>query len=216
MNFSSLKRLKYINRNTKLKWALRLLFVLVVLLLVLLIRNCSSHARDRRIYSKLQNMEVPYFVQQELLPENANSRNGLELETVRNIVIHYVANPGSTAMQNRDYFAAEDTVVNSHFIVGIDGEIIQCIPLNEQSVASNWRNSDTISIEVCHPDESGKFTKDTMKSLVKLTTWLLIEFELEAEDVIRHYDITGKLCPLYYVENEDEWAEFLEEVDSRL
>ena len=35
------------------------------------------------------------------------------------------------------------------------------------------------------------------------------EFNLEAKDVIRHYDVTGKLCPKYYVENPMAWESFL-------
>ncbi len=79
--------------------------------------------------------------------------------------------------------------------MGLDGEIIQCLPLWEKSAASNWRNNDTISIEVCHPDESGKFGDETYKSVVKLTAWLLSETGLDENAVIRHYDITEKQCP---------------------
>ena len=42
--------------------------------------------------------------------------------------------------------------MSAHFLIGLEGEIIQCIPLNEKSSATNDRNRDTISIEVCHPD----------------------------------------------------------------
>ena len=78
---------------------------------------------------------------------------------IRNIVLHYTANPGATAKQNRDYFEGlKDTHLtkaSSHFIVGLDGEIVQCIPTWEVAYASNNRNGDTVSIECCHPDESG-------------------------------------------------------------
>ena len=43
--------------------------------------------------------------------------------------------------------------------------------------------------------------------MVELTAWLCREFRLDPEeDVIRHYDVTGKLCPLYYVEHPEEWS----------
>ena len=76
--------------------------------------------------------------------------------------------------------------VSSHFVVGIEGEIIQCIPLNEMSAASNWRNNDTISIETCHPDSTGKFTNKTYKSLVRLVAWLEDKCGLTEKHVIRH------------------------------
>ena len=94
--------------------------------------------------------------------------------------------------------------------MGIKGEIVQCIPSSEISYASNSRNSDTLSIECCHKDKSGKFTKETYQSLVELVGWLCQRFGLTSEQVIRHYDVTGKNCPKYFVEHEDEWEQFKE------
>lgn len=112
----------------------------------------------------------------DLLTINEYSRPGVSLDSINGIVIHYTANPGSTAKQNRDYFEGlkdcKNTKASSHFIVGLDGEIVQCIPSSEISYASNDRNDDTISIECCHPDSTGKFNKKTYKSLVHLTAWL--------------------------------------------
>ena len=97
-------------------------------------------------------------------------------------------------------------------MVGLDGEIIQCVPTWEVAYASNDRNYDSVSIEVCHPDETGRFTKKSYESLVQLTAWLCVKFDLTADDVIRHYDVTGKNCPKYFVEHEDAWENFLENV----
>lgn len=156
--------------------------------------------------------EFPEWIDTQLIEVDGTSRRGEELEAVRDIVIHYVGNPGTTAQQNRDYFSNPDSDVSAHFVVGLDGEIIQCVPLTEKSSASNERNKDTISIEVCHPDETGVFNRATYESLVKLTDWLCDVTGLKTNRIIRHYDITGKLCPLYYVENEDEWERFLRDV----
>ena len=148
----------------------------------------------------------------ELLPINQYSRPGTELTEVKGIVVHYTANPGSTAKQNRDYFAglaeSHETSASSHFVIGIEGEIVQCIPCNEISYASNNRNKDTISIECCIEDESGKFNDATYQSLIKLVTWLMGRYNLGTDDVIRHYDVTGKNCPKYFVENPDAWELF--------
>ncbi len=148
----------------------------------------------------------------QLLTPNAWSRPQLPLVEINGIVIHYTANPGSTAQENRDYFenlgsGEEDVYASSHFIIGMDGEIIQCIPSTEMSYASNDRNTDTLAIECCHPDGTGRFTDATYSSLVELTAWLCKAFDLTPDDVIRHYDITGKDCPRYYVENEDAWEQ---------
>ena len=84
--------------------------------------------------------------------------------------------------------------------------------LNEISYASNNRNSDTISIECCHPAADGKFTDETYDSLVKLTAWLCKQLDLSPKDVIRHYDVTGKACPKYFVDHEDAWKQFRKDV----
>ena len=93
---------------------------------------------------------------------------------------------------------------------------MQCIPTSEMAYASNNRNSDTIAIECCHPDADGKFTQETYDSLVELTAWLCQKFGLDADDVIRHYDVTGKLCPLYFVDHEDAWKQFKKDVDAAI
>lgn len=156
----------------------------------------------------------------ELLTVNPYSRPGTALEKVNGIVIHYTANPGATAIANRNYFEnlkdTHTTKASSHFVVGLEGEIVQCIPTAEIAYASNDRNSDTISIECCYKNEDGSFEQATYDSVIKLTAWLCAKFGLTSEEVIRHYDVTGKLCPLYYVEHEDAWAQFKKDVDTYL
>lgn len=162
-------------------------------------------------------------VQEEFLTPNVNSRPGTSLETVNGIVVHYTANPGTDAIANRNYFESRkeeadtrENKVSSHFIIGLDGTIVQCIPLDEISYASNDRNQDTISIECCHPRKDGKFTSDTYRSLLKLTAWLCDTYELDTENIIRHYDVSGKLCPLYYVKHPGKWEKFLADVRQTL
>ncbi|MCI2062883.1 MAG: peptidoglycan recognition protein family protein [Eubacteriaceae bacterium] len=167
----------------------------------------------------LASLEVPSYVTQEYLTEDGHHRTGKSLTGIKNIVIHYTANPGSTAQENRDYFNQSTTYVSSHFIVGLQGEIIQCIPLNEQSSASNRANPYSISIEVCIPDSTGEFNIPAYNSAVKLTAWLCRNLGLSADDVIRHYDCDGanhKDCPKYYVEHPQAWAQFKEYVRERI
>lgn len=156
----------------------------------------------------------------QLLTVNPYSRPGEESERITGIVMHYTANPGSEAISNRNYFEGlkdnHATRASSHFVIGLDGEIIQCIPTWEVAYASNERNSDTVSIECCHPDDSGAFNKKTYKSMVELTAWLCLKFDLSEKDVIRHYDVTGKNCPKYFVEDEDAWNQFKKDVKKQL
>ncbi len=151
----------------------------------------------------------------QLLTPNPYSRPQYALEEVHDIVIHYVGNAGSTAQQNRDYFESlqdGSRSASSHFVVGLDGEIIQCVSCSEWAYASNDRNFDTLSIECCHPDESGKFNDATYRSVVELTAWLCRAFGIGPDHVIRHYDVSGKICPKYYVENPDAWTQMLADI----
>ena len=117
---------------------------------------------------KIKAIEIPDWIDEQIIRLHNTARTGTELDGVKSIVIHYVGNPGTSAQNNRDYFDKASTEVSSHFVVGLEGEIIQCVPMWEKSAASNWRNSDTISIEVCHPDDTGKFNDDTYNSVIKL------------------------------------------------
>lgn len=83
-------------------------------------------------------------------------------------------------------------------------------------ICINQRNEDTISIECCHPNEDGKFTENTYQSLVELTSWLCRYYNLTAQDVIRHHDVSGKLCPKYFVEHEDAWEQFRNDVQKSI
>ena len=165
---------------------------------------------------KIKAIEIPDWIDEQLIHLHTTARTGTELDGVKNIVIHYVGNPNTTAQNNRDYFDKDSTEVSSHFVVGLEGEIIQCVPLWEKSAASNWRNSDTISVEVCHPDDTGKFNDATYNAVIKLSAWLLNELGLDESAVIRHFDITENLCPLYYVEHEDAWNQMKKDIGTKL
>lgn len=195
------------------------LAVIIVIASILLFGKLITMFRDQGDYrSEEIDKRLPKgtVVKRRYLTPNPYSRPQNRLKKVKGIVIHYTANPGTTAENNRNYFeslaTSKATSVSSHYIIGLEGEIIQCIPLNEIAYASNERNKDTISIECCHEDPTGMFREDTYSSLVILAAALCAEFDLNEEDIIRHYDITGKKCPLYYVEHEDAWVKLKKDI----
>lgn len=204
----------------------------IVLCLVLFFRKDTGSSNESNENSttiadetQTTKYEDPFLksdaITEMFLTVNEYSRPGKKLRKVKGIVVHYVANPNTTAENNRNYFEnlkdTHERSASSHYIVGLEGEIIQCIPLDEIAYASNSRNNDTIAIECCHPDATGKFNSATYEALVNLTAALCNTYNLNpTTDVIRHYDVTGKLCPLYFVENEDEWQYFLMQVNSKM
>ena len=166
-----------------------------------------------------QREGAPY-IDVQLLTPNEYSRPQIPLEQVNYIAIHYTANPGATASANRNYFenlaGTHEAKVSSHFVVGLEGEVVQCIPTSEISYATNSRNVDTISIECCHPDETGAFLPETYDSVVKLTAWLCTRFGLSSQQVIRHYDVTGKECPKYYVDHPEAWEQMKTDIADQI
>ena len=150
--------------------------------------------KEEQFYSEADLPGAPEIIV-DLLDVNEYSRPGIPLKQIHGVVIHYTGNSGSSAKANRDYFNglkdSQERSASSHFIVGLNGEVIQCIPSSEIAYASNDRNSDTLSIECCHPDESGQFAEATYQSMVELTGWLCARFGLTSDDVIRHYVVTG-------------------------
>jgi len=152
----------------------------------------------------------------QLLTINDWSRPGIKVDSIDKIVIHYLGNPKTTAQENHDYFESlkdlQDTYMSANYVVGLEGEIIQCVPDGEVAWASNKANYYSISIENCHEDETGKFNDATYWSDVHLVAWLTEKYDLGRDDIIRHYDVTGKDCPKYFVEHEDAWEQFLDNV----
>ena len=184
----------------------------IVIMSCLVVKRINQNSEAKKV-KNLAEIKIPDWIDSQIIDVDGASRNGYKLKGVKDIVVHYVGNPGTTAQQNHDFYAGNQSNVSSHFVVGLDGEIIQCIPINEWSAASNWRNNDTISIEVCHPDETGKFKKKTYSSLVKLVAWLENVCDIDESHVIRHYDITKKECPRYFVQHEDKWKTFKKNVE---
>jgi N-acetylmuramoyl-L-alanine amidase len=183
-------------------------------------------------------------ITEQVLTKNKYSRPCVSLKAVKGIVIHWVANPGSSALANRNYFENlkgqvppnDKRFASAHYVIGLQGEIIRCVPDREVCYhvgAQNYTtdalrrlssdpNNCTIGIELCHPAEFdnagnkitapakwiGKFTEATLSSCRELVASLLATYGLSKNDIWRHFDITTKVCPKYFVEHEDEWDAF--------
>jgi N-acetylmuramoyl-L-alanine amidase len=171
-------------------------------------------------------------IQKLLLTKNMFSRPGKKLESVKGIAIHWVANAGSSAAANRNYFESLKNqspndpaarYASAHFVIGIEGNIVQCVPLDEMAyhvgakaykpeaitAFGHYPNNRAVGIELCHPDASGKFTGDTFAAATALARGLCDKFALRPEkDIWTHCQITGKNCPKRFVEHPDEFETF--------
>lgn len=167
-------------------------------------------------------------IQEKLLTVNQYSRPGIKRNSTTKIAVHYVGNPGTSAIANRNYFEnckSTGVYVSSNYIVGLDGEVIRCVPDDEIAYCTNQANSYSISIETCHPDSTGKFNSKTYASLVELCAVLLKKYKLTENDLIRHFDVTGKVCPRCFVpassggtdtNDETAWKKFKADVRGKL
>lgn len=169
----------------------------------------------------IQGLPVEKFTahpewKEDFLTPNEYSRPGEPLTEVKDVFVHYTANPGTSAAQNRSYFEQQKDVhmasVSSHFIIGYEGEIIQCVPLDEIAYAVAGRNYDSVSIECCFTAQDGSFTQETYDSLISLLAWLTDVYDLDTDHILRHYDCGGKKCPIYYTEHEDKWEKLKRDV----
>jgi N-acetylmuramoyl-L-alanine amidase CwlA len=156
-------------------------------------------------------------IKQMLLTPSKYNRPQVKIKPTA-IAWHYVGNPNTSAIANRNYFEnlrnTHQTYASSHFIIGLKGEILQLIPENEKSFCTNWANNYTISVECCHPDKSGKFTEETYRSMIWLGKYLMKKHGIKEN--IRHYDVTKKVCPKWFVDNPNEWIKFKKRLEDEV
>lgn len=153
---------------------------------------------------------------------------------IRYIVIHYTGGLG-TAENHCKYLADGNRHRSAHYFVGHEGEIWQSV--EDENIAwhcganqykhSKCRNANSIGIELCvrKKEQSHKSAEDkdwyfedaTVEAAVELTRYLMMKYDVPASNVLRHYDVTGKVCPAPYVHNtmQHTWEEFKEAISRK-
>lgn len=142
---------------------------------------------------------------------------------IRYIAIHYTAGSSSrrgAAVQNRDVFlkrsASADFVVDDEQIIQVNPDIRNyycwAVGDNKNAYSGGGRlygvatNKNTISIEICSNLKAGTtaampnhegwfFTEKALDNALRLVRYLMRQYDVPKENVIRHYDVSGKLCP---------------------
>ena len=131
------------------------------------------------------------------------------------IVIHYTANSGDTAQNNLDYFARTKTGNSAHYFVD-ENEVCQsvkdmdvawhCGRSDGQYKHPYCRNSNSIGIEMCN---SLKAVPEAVKQrTAAFVRDLMSRYGVPAQNVLRHYDVTGKRCPAPWVDDPQAWMDF--------
>ena len=156
-------------------------------------------------------------------PINYNS-NRRKDSTIKYIVVHYTGNKGDTAINNAKYYAEAQLKISAHFFVWED-TVYRSVPENHAAYAvglgsrkepyikwpSMWKkitNSNSISVEICGSPGSYEGSSNTKDTAAKLVAELLHKFNLRPDCVYRHYDVTGKNCPAWAVDDPLKWLQF--------
>lgn len=165
------------------------------------------------------------MIVQKLLTKNRYSRVGKPLNKMFGVVVHYVGVNGQRPEDTVAYFESlkngtNQVYASAHYVIGTDGNGVQCIPDTEVAYhcgakeyregiverLSAYPNYTTVGIEMCH--NANGFTEETLDTTAKLVAQILVQNDLEITDVYRHYDITGKMCPKFFVDDESQWNAF--------
>ena len=136
----------------------------------------------------------------------------------RFIVIHYVG-AVSSALSNAKYFEKIYRAESAHYFVD-DNDVYQVVREKDAAwhCGANYykhlscRNSNSIGIEMCcYRNSKGEIdvSEATIEKTVKLVKELMAKYNIPVENVLRHYDVTGKNCPAPFVKNNNRWIDFI-------
>lgn len=160
----------------------------------------------------------------------ANRRNyGSKRSTslIKYLVYHYTANDGDTDENNAKYFHNNVVKASAHRFVDDDSVTIS-VPDNYvawhcggglqgskgHTYYKKCTNTNSIGIEMCDTKRNGKYevTAKTRANAIAEGKELIKKYGIKKENVIRHFDVTGKNCPAYFVKDEEAWEKFKDEL----
>lgn len=166
------------------------------------------------------------YILKKRIAHKSNYGSKRALSRIKYIVIHYTANDGDSDEGNSNYFANNIIKASAHYFV--DGDSItqsvpddyvawsvggskysNCNKTGGGKLYGQCTNYNSISIELCDEVKNGKsdFSVATIENAVELTKLLIKKYNVDISRVIRHFDVTGKPCPLPFVDNA-KWKEF--------
>ena len=144
------------------------------------------------------------------LANRKNYGNARSTSTIKYLVIHYTGNDGDTDENNGRYFKNNVVQASAHYFVD-DDSITQSVPDNyvawhcggKTYKHKQCRNSNSIGIEICDDVRNGTIypSAKTIANVLELVAYLMNKYSIPKENVIRHYDVTGKHCPAYWIDN---------------
>ena len=157
----------------------------------------------------------------EFIACNAANYHAGRTQPVRYIVMHYTANNGDTAKNNCDYYHRVGGLqASAHYFVDEHGamqSVRECDTAWHCGARVYWhpecRNGNSIGIEMCsrkRADGSYYIKPETVANAAALAKDIMQRYGIDTDHVLRHYDVTGKRCPMPWVDDPAQWTEFKE------
>lgn len=150
---------------------------------------------------------------------NYDSKHLRSRKSIIAIVIHYTANDGDTAENNGFYFRRERVGASANFFIDREGIIVRSVYVRRVAYAvetkglnfkGQYRNYNTVSIELCDFNKNKEISEKQMESLRYLVKRIMKHCP-NCKEIIRHFDVNGKQCPVNLI-NENKWKMFRKEV----
>ena len=157
----------------------------------------------------------------------ANVKNYLKKKYDKKwLVVHFTANDGDNATNNGKYFKNNVVKASAHYFVD-DDTVVQSVEEDYVAYAVGGKklnsggiyhgvvtNYNSISIEMCDTVKDGKYnvSSKTRAKAIELAKDIVKRHNIDKSHVVRHYDITGKMCPKYYVDDVNEWKAFVDDI----
>lgn len=167
------------------------------------------------------------FKSKKLISNRRNYGSKRNTSLIKYLVYHYTANDGDTDENNAKYFHNNVVKASAHRFVDDDSVTIS-VPDNYvawhcggglqgskgHTYYKKCTNTNSIGIEMCDTKRNGKYevTAKTRANAIALGKEFVKKYGIKKENVIRHYDVTGKNCPAYFVKDEEAWKKFRDEI----
>lgn len=170
------------------------------------------------------------------LPIDKRFRPGIKRRDTWGFSCHWVGGmPRWTASGIRDMWETEARYSSANIVVDIQGPL-EIIPIDEiayhsgttdkrryRKVVDGFRDYDDaywypgknlVGVEFCHQEDNGDPGPIVYKHLVHTLADLCLQYDRDPRKrILRHHDITGALCPKWFVVNPELWLLFIEDVE---
>ena len=162
-----------------------------------------------------------------ILANRINYGNKRNTNNIKWLVIHYTANDGDSAKGNGNYFKNNKPKASAHYFVD-DDVIVNSVPDDYIAYAVGGKkynnnggkyygvctNTNSLSIELCDTKRNGKsdLSSETRKNAIELARHLCKKYKIDKNHIIMHYQVNGKLCPKYFVEDTKAWKKFKDDI----